>query len=220
MQGIVFLSNTANGTIYLDEMKFTNAVSTNTRFMDFPLRGFGPHTAPLTAVIDHSMSTGPNCNDGQVVAYTNERGLQNYGTSSWSTSTSICSNTSLYGYANGSRTSFTISGQYVTDVGNEYGKFLFYDGHFGHDFPVPNGTAVYPVHAGTISRSGDGLKIAHPNGYTSYYLHLSSILVSQGWVTTGTIIGKTGSGHLHLTVMRDLNAPTPMVGKGHAAAIP
>lgn len=85
--------------------------------------------------------------------------------------------------------------------------FLYYDGHTGYDYPKLNGTAVYAVADGIVQEStphsyGTTVAVQHNNGYVSYYLHLTTSLVSANQqVRAGvTKIGTTGSGHLHHTM--------------------
>jgi len=72
--------------------------------------------------------------------------------------------------------------------------------HYGIDYAAPRGTPVLASAAGRVifaarsGGSGNMVKIKHPNGYTTYYLHLSKILVRMGQsVAQGDIIGRVGS---------------------------
>lgn len=182
------------------------------KFMDFPLHnGSTPYTATINAVVDHSMTTGPNCADYVIVSYTNERGDDQYGLSSFSTPAVGCpGGDPLQGYRNASNTPFSIHGRYNATSGNEYGRYLFYDGHTGYDYPASNGTAVYPVAPGTAYLYSDGIRVVHTNGYISYYLHLSTKDIYDGQsVNTNTRIGGVGSGHLHLTIMKGTQRADP-----------
>lgn len=158
----------------------------------FPLKGtiptgqpnagsqYGPYTPPISAVIDHQVSTGFNCPDNVVVAYTGETGKAEYGISQGTVPPSdSCPGTLLYGFKNSSRTAFSINGQYRASSSSDSNTLLFYDGHSGMDYPVPYGTPVYAADAGTAtcdssSGVGLGIKITHASGYDTYYLHLSS----------------------------------------------
>jgi murein DD-endopeptidase MepM/ murein hydrolase activator NlpD len=88
--------------------------------------------------------------------------------------------------------------------------------HNGVDYGVPNGTPVWSVADGRVSRAGWGdgfgklVEIRHANGWTSQYAHLSSIQVRQGQhVSQKDIIGLTGqtglsSGpHLHYGLKKE-----------------
>lgn len=194
----------------------------------FPLKynNWTPYTAQIIAVVDHSMTTGGGCADGVVVAYTGERGEAQYGHSSWSNPSenpSSCPNDTLYGFKNSARTSFSVNGQYNSP--DPYGNnlFLFYDGHTGYDYPVQNGTDVHAAADGIAYYEGNALdvKIVHPSGYSTYYLHFSSRSVSNGQsVSKGTIIGQTGSGHLHFTVKKGTQRADPYGWKGEYGADP
>lgn len=71
--------------------------------------------------------------------------------------------------------------------------------HFGTDYGAPIGTPVQAIGAGRVVFAGrkgeDGnlVKIQHANGYTTYYMHLSRILVHNGeHVAQGDRIGLVG----------------------------
>lgn len=103
-------------------------------------------------------------------------------------------------------------------ISSEYGWRTLYgkpNMHAAIDISTPIGTTVYSVAPGRVakviySNSGGGNQIIihhQINGryYTSYYCHLSSILVSAGTVVTkDSVIGKSGNTgnstgpHLHL----------------------
>lgn len=72
--------------------------------------------------------------------------------------------------------------------------------HGGVDYAAPIGTPVQAVSAGVVTwakrkgPAGNMVRIRHPGGYESYYLHLSRILVRAGQrVSQSTVIGKVGS---------------------------
>ncbi|MBI4707275.1 MAG: peptidoglycan DD-metalloendopeptidase family protein [Candidatus Omnitrophica bacterium] len=100
-----------------------------------------------------------------------------------------------------------------TGGGNSY--YLFYDGHPGIDYPVSNNTPVYAAADGIAhmpasfpgvltAQNYNTIEIDHQNGYRTYYLHLSSRVVSEGTpVTRGQHIGYSGAYHLHFEVQRD-----------------
>ncbi|MGH9522671.1 MAG: peptidoglycan DD-metalloendopeptidase family protein [Terriglobales bacterium] len=74
-----------------------------------------------------------------------------------------------------------------------------YRAHLGTDYAAPIGTPVQTIGAGRVlfagRKGGDGnmVEIAHANGYDSYYLHLSRILVRRGaHVQQGQRIGLVG----------------------------
>ena len=74
-----------------------------------------------------------------------------------------------------------------------------YRAHLGTDYAAPIGTPVQTIGSGRVvfagRKGGDGnmVEIAHANGYNSYYLHLSRILVRRGaHVQQGQRIGLVG----------------------------
>jgi murein DD-endopeptidase MepM/ murein hydrolase activator NlpD len=75
-----------------------------------------------------------------------------------------------------------------------------YRPHLGTDYAAPTGTPVQAVAAGRVLRSGrlggDGImvRLRHANGYETYYLHLSRVLVRTGQaVKQGQQIGRVGA---------------------------
>jgi murein DD-endopeptidase MepM/ murein hydrolase activator NlpD len=74
-----------------------------------------------------------------------------------------------------------------------------YRAHLGIDYGAPTGTPVQTIGDGRVifagMKGGDGnlVKIQHTNGYTTYYMHLSRILVRDGQrVEQGERIGLVG----------------------------
>jgi murein DD-endopeptidase MepM/ murein hydrolase activator NlpD len=74
-----------------------------------------------------------------------------------------------------------------------------YRAHLGIDYGAPTGTPVQTIGDGRVifagMKGGDGnlVKIQHSNGYTTYYMHLSRILVRDGQrVEQGERIGLVG----------------------------
>jgi murein DD-endopeptidase MepM/ murein hydrolase activator NlpD len=74
-----------------------------------------------------------------------------------------------------------------------------YRAHLGIDYGAPTGTPVQTIGDGKVifagPKGGDGnlIKIQHTNGYTTYYMHLSRILVRDGQrVEQGQSIGLVG----------------------------
>jgi murein DD-endopeptidase MepM/ murein hydrolase activator NlpD len=74
-----------------------------------------------------------------------------------------------------------------------------YRPHLGIDYGAPSGTPVQTIGDGKVifqgPKGGDGnlVKVQHANGYTTYYMHLSRILVHTGErVEQGQTIGLVG----------------------------
>ncbi|HKV04292.1 MAG TPA: M23 family metallopeptidase [Candidatus Acidoferrales bacterium] len=74
-----------------------------------------------------------------------------------------------------------------------------YRPHLGIDYGAPSGTPVQTIGDGRVifagRKGGDGnlVKVQHSNGYTTYYMHLSRILVRDGErVEQGQRIGLVG----------------------------
>jgi murein DD-endopeptidase MepM/ murein hydrolase activator NlpD len=74
-----------------------------------------------------------------------------------------------------------------------------YRPHLGIDYGAPTGTPVQTIgdgrviFAGAKGQSGNLVEILHANGYTTYYMHLSRILVRSGErVEQGQCIGLVG----------------------------
>ena len=74
-----------------------------------------------------------------------------------------------------------------------------YRAHLGTDYAAPTGTPVQAVANGRVEfagrKGGDGnmVQLRHANGYESYYLHLSRIMVRPGQsVQQGQLIGRVG----------------------------
>jgi len=88
--------------------------------------------------------------------------------------------------------------------------------HEGLDLRAATGTPVGAMAAGVVAYvrlehtgvSGRGVRLSHPNGLTTEYLHLSRVLVRAGQrVSAGELLGLSGSSparpdvpHLHVTV--------------------
>ncbi|WP_435177723.1 M23 family metallopeptidase [Actinacidiphila sp. bgisy145] len=91
--------------------------------------------------------------------------------------------------------------------------------HNGQDFTAPTGTPVHAVHGGTVTSAGwagsDGYRVVLTldDGTELRYCHLSTMVVTDGRVTTGDTIGRVGATgnvpapHLHLEVRPDGGAP-------------
>jgi murein DD-endopeptidase MepM/ murein hydrolase activator NlpD len=74
-----------------------------------------------------------------------------------------------------------------------------YRPHLGIDYGAPQGTPVQTIGEGRVifagpkGQDGNLVKVQHSNGYTTYYMHLSRILVRNGQhVAQGVTIGLVG----------------------------
>lgn len=146
-------------------------------------------SAKISAVVDHSVPTGYNCNlrrdcDGVVLAYSGEEGRREFG-----------ANCPPPGYKNENDTDF------LTGVVNYVGvtcppanseafrfprRFLNYDGHSGYDYPysrvpilaaadgmmeIPTSDPINNPRGSSPHETFNTLRIIHPNGYETWYLH-------------------------------------------------
>jgi len=95
--------------------------------------------------------------------------------------------------------------------------------HKGMDFKAKYGADVFASATGTVIFAGVSggygnlIQIRHANGYTTYYGHLSKILVKQGQkVKRGTRIGKVGTTgrvtgpHLHFEIRKNGKPINPL----------
>jgi hypothetical protein len=80
------------------------------------------------------------------------------------------------------------------------GKFQL---HFGVDIAAPNGTAVYPVESGVVTRVTDEeIDVAGPGGHGFEYWHLHAAVRTGERVTASkTVLGRIAKpcGHVHLS---------------------
>lgn len=97
--------------------------------------------------------------------------------------------------------------------------------HYGVDYVAPKGTAVFAAHNAKVIFAGRGFRgygnlvvLEHPDGVTSFYAHLNSILVSQGQlVEKGKRIGSVGNTgnargvHLHFELKLNSKAVDPLL---------
>ncbi len=74
-----------------------------------------------------------------------------------------------------------------------------YRPHLGIDYAAPSGTPVQTIGEGRVifagpkGGAGNLIEVQHTNGYTTYYMHLSRILIHSGErVTQGETIGLVG----------------------------
>lgn len=114
-----------------------------------------------------------------------------------------------------------ISSDYGYRMSPVYGRWKF---HKGVDFAAPEGDDVFAAKRGEVkfvarndSVFGNYIIIAHSDGLTSVYAHLSKILVEKGQVVSGgQIVGRVGQTgmatgpHLHFEIRRGGEAENPM----------
>ncbi|MBD5409161.1 MAG: M23 family metallopeptidase [Treponema sp.] len=114
-----------------------------------------------------------------------------------------------------------ISSDYGYRMSPVYGRWKF---HKGVDFAAPEGDDVFAAKRGEVkfvakndSVFGNYIIIAHTDGLTSVYAHLSKIFVEKGQtVSGGQIVGRVGQTgmvtgpHLHFEIRRGGEAENPM----------
>lgn len=95
--------------------------------------------------------------------------------------------------------------------------------HTGQDFAAPSGTSVRAAGDGEIIFAGwDGsygqkIAVQHADGAVTWYAHLSSFVLTSGYVKAGTVIGRVGSTgnstgpHLHFEVRPGDGSPVEPV---------
>jgi murein DD-endopeptidase MepM/ murein hydrolase activator NlpD len=188
-----------------------NSAITATRFLSCPIPNRDPYTVLINSVFDHSM-TAPYTADQVVIAYTGETGRSQYGQDYVTT----INGQALYGFKNSTASNFTANGHYS---GGGSPSYLYYDGHPGIDFKTKDQNAdgrinVLAAASGiahvVVESAYNTIYIDHENGYTTYYLHLSQRVVSEGsYVNQGAVIGisgdigSTGNPHLHFEVKKN-----------------
>lgn len=169
----------------------------------------------VISVFDHSMDTPYGNEDGIVTAWNGEEGTGTPATQ---------------GCYPGSG-AFSVGGTYVGSPNDGCSSdYLNYDSHPGYDYKAAIDTPVYAAADGTITETqcpSDGssctgvgrIRIHNANGYTVWYLHLSSQighttehpdgLSVSNTVEKGELIGYTGdtgvsgSPHLHFEVRKE-----------------
>ena len=204
------LTDSINGIFSVTGFDVSNTEKPIESGFVFPLDGFTPYTAEITAILDH---TDPGKGlDGSVEAYTGEIvRISDPGVlcRDWdpgnifnTCSSSDYSNHDVVGYGKVGANFVQKLENYNSGVAGQARNILFYDGHTGYDYAVPDFTDVVAAEGGIAYKYSDGVKIEHSSGYATFYLHLSTIHISDGQnVLKGvTTIGTTGSGHLHFTV--------------------
>ena len=188
--------------------------------LGFPLPGYAPSTAPVSAVMDNSVLERTPIEfyvDGNVIkAFNGEIGARQYGVEYMDP----------YGqywpaYKNSTGTDFfPPSGTGVRPLNYINGPFLSYAGMPGYNYDVPEGTPVLATADGKLYKAVDdpvngagydyyyNSFIDHHNGFYSWYLYapLTPAILAEmnlygyAQVTKGQVIGNTVGGHLHFEV--------------------
>ena len=188
--------------------------------LGFPLPGYTPFTAPVSAVMDNSVLERTPIEfylPGNVIkAFNGETGEKQYG----------FTYLDPYGvywlaYKNSTGTNFfPPSGTGVRPLNYINGPYLSYAGNPGYNYQVPEGTAVLATADGKLYKAvtdpvnGAGYDyyynsyIDHQNGWYSWYLYapLNPDILAQinlkgyAQVTRGQVIGTTIGDRLHFEV--------------------
>jgi hypothetical protein len=190
----------------------------------FPLAGYTYTNVPISAVMDHSMTT-PYTKDGVVLAFNGERGDVNKGCWCY-TRNSVCNSRN---YKRCAVVGFMKDGggDFLSDILNYNDNYLYYDGHPGYDFAVRATNILAPADGKLYLAKADPVNgnpkkygtfyIDHQNGYTTWFLHCRALTSSinaqireKGYadVRQGdpiAISGKKGTGayHLHFEVRKN-----------------
>lgn len=198
------------GAIFSCLGSLVGAADSSGFYLQFPVSGYTPFTAPVSSVFDHANKERYQT-DGRVTAF---NGLTRTGTAA-----NGC-------YANGQ--AVVVSGLNYVGARSAGGtKSLCYDGHPGWDYAFPYGTEVHAAADGWVydvtpageTASGSGCTKAKPCGTVyvrhdaadtlrTYYLHLSVQSRRSGQrIARGDVIGLSGStgttaAHLHFEVRR------------------
>ncbi|MFZ5452588.1 MAG: M23 family metallopeptidase [Thermodesulfobacteriota bacterium] len=188
--------------------------------LTFPLEGYSPTTAPVSAVMDNSVLERTPIEfyvPGDLIkAFNGEIGEKQYGVKYLDP----------YGkywpaYKNSGGTDFfPASGAGIRPLNYVNGAYLSYAGNAGYNYDVPEGSPVVATGDGKLYKAvtdpvnGAGYSyyynsyIDHGNGYYSWYLYapLNADILAQinqngyAQVTRGQVIGQTIGGHLHFEV--------------------
>jgi murein DD-endopeptidase MepM/ murein hydrolase activator NlpD len=188
--------------------------------LGFPLPGYTPYTAPVSAVMDNSVLERTPIQfyvPGDLIkAFNDETGESQYGVI-------YLDPYGLYwpAYKNSAGTNFfPPNAQGVRPLNYLEGAYLSYAGNAGYNYPVPEGTPVLATADGKLYQAvtdpvnGAGYSfyynsyIDHQNGWYSWYLYapLTPAILAEisangfAQVTKGQVIGQTIGDHLHFEV--------------------
>ncbi|MDD2902620.1 MAG: peptidoglycan DD-metalloendopeptidase family protein [Syntrophales bacterium] len=189
-------------------------------WLTFPLQGYTPFDAPVSAVMDNSVLERTPIQfyvPGDVIkAFNGETGEKQYGYT-------YLDPYGMYwpAYKNSSGTNFfPPAGGGTRPINYLNGVYLSYAGNPGYNYQVPQGHPVLATADGklylavTDPVNGEGYSyyynsyIDHQNGYYSWYLYapLSADILAQisqngyAQVTRGQVIGQITGDHLHFEV--------------------
>jgi murein DD-endopeptidase MepM/ murein hydrolase activator NlpD len=190
--------------------------------MAFPLPGYTPTTAPVSAIMDNSVLDRTPIQfyvPGDVVkAFNGETGAKQYGVKYMDPSGKYWP-----AYQNSGGTDFFPPSGGVRPLNYLNGPWLSYAGNAGYNYQVPEGSTVLATADGKLYKAvtdpvnGAGYDyynnsyIDHQNGFHSWYLYvpLDSAILSQistngyAQVTKGQVIGKTIGDHLHFEMRQN-----------------
>jgi uncharacterized repeat protein (TIGR01451 family) len=188
--------------------------------LGFPLPGYTPFTAPVSAVMDNSVLERTPIEfyvPGDLIkAFNGEIGEKQYGVK-------YMDPYGLYwpAYMNSTHTDFfPPASNGVRPLNYLNGPYLSYAGMPGYNYQVPQGTPVLATADGKLYKAVDdpvngagydyynNSYIDHQNGWYSWYLYapLTSAILAQinqngyAQVTKGQVIGNTTGTHLHFEV--------------------
>lgn len=180
-------------------------------FLKFPVVGYTKSTAPVTAVVDNDLR--PN----YIKTFKGETGSYYDGCLAYVGGNNVTCNPntnsgSPWGYKRPGGMAWTVTGIKYIDAAPGTNIYMWYDGHRGYDFAVPEMTPVVASAGGILGKittSWGQVTIDHGNGYRTTYTHMQLNLPLPTNITKGSIIGwvsdvapssSSVSPHLHFVV--------------------
>ncbi|MFZ3031790.1 MAG: hypothetical protein WA082_02030 [Candidatus Moraniibacteriota bacterium] len=142
-------------------------------YLSFPLAGYTAYTAPVSSVMDHSM-TSPYAEDNTVLAFNGERGDRGYGFSQ-----------GCYKKSGGG--DFGTGFNYVGTTGTGGKPYFCYDGHPGYDYPQVQGTDILAPAAGKLCVATAHITQQSPANVWRNPTECGAIpsVVTEAWSDTG-----------------------------------